>query len=631
MNQTRKKPIMDFLYALLTGSVFYRMASSFGDFVHRLAVGSFFVRGLTRYPDLTSLKQESLFCRALSGLRELWKRARLSISAAVEDSMVTASAWRAFRYAMSLDLRSWGLGIFLFGIAVCGAELYAAAVGSVFAVLTLQMRMGIILSVCGVFLMNGKQALGNALMESTVMNLLLVGWAGLRPASFKAETPRREYLLPVTLALILGVTAARVPVIYLAIGFAGVCGFFVIAASPEAGLMLTLAALPFLPTIPLTLLALYTVAAFLFKVVRSKRVITMEAVDISILMFALVLLLLGGAFSVNPVSSLKSVALHLSYIMLYFVAANTVKSRRLIRKAVGSVLTAGFFAGVMGIYQSIVGLESSVTWIDAKMFADIGSRVIGPFDNPNVFGEYIVLLLPLAIAVAFRLRGKLQLLGAAAACSMILALIYTWSRGAWLAAMLSVGAFLLLYSSAFLKLILPGLLVIPFAPAVLPASILNRLMSIGDMADTSTAYRVSIWTASMRMIKSVFFSGIGTGSDVFLTVYPMFALSGASYALHAHNLFLQITIETGIVGIVIFLVMIWLFFRTVLSCYYTVKQRDTSTLVMALGMGVLALLLQGLTDYVWFNYRVLLMFWLAIGLAVGISRSYFLEREREGS
>jgi hypothetical protein len=57
----------------------------------------------------------------------------------------------------------------------------------------------------------------------------------------------------------------------------------------------------------------------------------------------------------------------------------------------------------------------------------------------------------------------------------------------------------------------------------------------------------------------------------------------------------------GIVGIVIFLVMIWLFFRTVLSCYYTVKQRDTSTLVMALGMGVLALLLQGLTDYVWFN------------------------------
>jgi hypothetical protein len=52
---------------------------------------------------------------------------------------------------------------------------------------------------------------------------------------------------------------------------------------------------------------------------------------------------------------------------------------------------------------------------------------------------------------------------------------------------------------------------------------------------------------------------------------------------------------------------------------------------MALGMGVLALLLQGLTDYVWFNYRVLLMFWLAVGLAVGISRSYFLERERAGS
>lgn len=618
------------MYALLTGSIFYRTASSFGDAIHRLADSSFFVRGITRYPDLTKLRQESLFGRVLSGLRELWKRARLTISATVEDSMATSAVWRVFRYFLSLDLRSWGLGVFIFGLAVCGVQLYEAALGTaLMALLTMQMRMGIIISACGVILMTGSQALGNALMDSAVMNLLLVGWAGLRSDSFKAEKPRREFWLPVTLALILGVATTRISVFYLAAGIVGLIGCCVIAASPEAGLMLTLAALPFLPTIPLTLLALYTVAAFLFKVIRGKRVIAMEAVDIGVLMFAAVLLLLGGVFSINPASSLKSVALHLSYIMLYFVAANTVKSRRLIRKAAGSLLTAGFLAGLLGIYQSIVGLESSVTWIDAKMFADIGSRVIGPFDNPNVFGEYIVLLLPLAIAVAFRLRGKLQLLGAGAACTMTLALIYTWSRGAWLAAILSVGVFLLLYSSAFLKLVLPVLLIAPFTPAVLPASILNRLMSIGDMADTSTAYRVSIWTASVRMIKSMFLSGIGTGSDVFLTVYPMFALSGASYALHAHNLFLQITIEMGFVGIAVFLVMLWLFFRTVLSCYYTVKQRDTSTLVMALGMGVLALLFQGLTDYVWFNYRVMLMFWLAVGLAVGISRSYFLEQERE--
>ncbi|HWQ51594.1 MAG TPA: hypothetical protein VN369_07310, partial [Terriglobales bacterium] len=193
MNQSRKKPTMTFLTALLTGSVFYRMASGFADWVHRGAEGSLLMRGLTRYPDLTALRQESLLGSALSGLRELWKRIRLSVSAAVEDSMVTAAAWRAFRYILSLDLRSWGAGMFVFGLAVCGVELYAAAVGPTFAaLLTLQMSLGIIFAACGVILMTGREALGNAIMESDIMNLLLVGWAGLRPASFKAERVRRE-------------------------------------------------------------------------------------------------------------------------------------------------------------------------------------------------------------------------------------------------------------------------------------------------------------------------------------------------------------------------------------------------------------------------------------------------------
>jgi O-antigen ligase len=68
------------------------------------------------------------------------------------------------------------------------------------------------------------------------------------------------------------------------------------------------------------------------------------------------------------------------------------------------------------------------------------------------------------------------------------------------------------------------------------------------MTDSSTAYRVYIWIASLRLIEKFWPSGIGTGVDVFMQVYPKYALSGVAMAPHAHNLFLVVMVELGIAG-----------------------------------------------------------------------------------
>ena len=156
--------------------------------------------------------------------------------------------------------------------------------------------------------------------------------------------------------------------------------------------------------------------------------------------------------------------------------------------------------------------------------------------------------------------------------------------------------------------------------AALPSAILSRLTSIGNLADTSTAYRVSIWTASVNMLKDIFRSGIGTGSAAFSAVYPAYALGGAAYALHAHNLYLQIFVELGVVGIAVFVLMLFFFFRSVFSCYRTLDDRAQATTILAMGLGVFALLVQGLTDNVWYNYRIVLLFWLLMGLVIGMGR-----------
>jgi len=88
----------------------------------------------------------------------------------------------------------------------------------------------------------------------------------------------------------------------------------------------------------------------------------------------------------------------------------------------------------------------------------------------------------------------------------------------------------------FLAVLIAGLILMPM---LLPDTILNRLTSIGNTSDTSTSYRIAVWTASINMIKDNYLTGIGLGSDAFGQMYQNYAISGASFALHAHNFYLQ--------------------------------------------------------------------------------------------
>ena len=453
-----------------------------------------------------------------------------------------------------------------------------------------------------------------------VLRWLLVDFFGVRKSSLSVGRAEHSLFVPVAAGILLGLLTLKLRILYLFLGAAAVVGAALILCVPETGLVLILLALPFLPTMLLTAACLYVDMAFFFKLLRCKRVLRLEAVDLGVAAFGVVQLLLGGLTSLRPAQSVRQVAVYGVFMLTYFMAANSVRSRQMAQKTVLALMLSCFAASMLGVYQNFAGVESTASWIDSEMFAEIGARVVGPFDNPNVFGEYLIMLLPLAISLILARRGAQRLIGAAVTLAAGAALVYTWSRGAWLGAMASVGLLLVLYHAVLLRLVVPAIVALPFVAAALPSAILSRLTSIGNLADTSTAYRVSIWTASVNMLKDIFRSGIGTGSAAFSAVYPAYALGGAAYALHAHNLYLQIFVELGVVGIAVFVLMLFFFFRSVFSCYRTLDDRAQATTILAMGLGVFALLVQGLTDNVWYNYRIVLLFWLLMGLVIGMGR-----------
>lgn len=208
---------------------------------------------------------------------------------------------------------------------------------------------------------------------------------------------------------------------------------------------------------------------------------------------------------------------------------------------------------VIGVGEYLFG-RAELRWVDATRFAGIGGRVTSLFSNPNILAVYLLLMLPLPLGAAFsrHKKGKGRVFYAIAASFAAACLFFTWSRGAWLGLFCEVAIIVLLHSPKTRKLALAAapllLLAIPF----LPRSVRGRLFSIGDLYESSNRYRLHTWQGTLQMLASHPF-GIGVGERAWRTVYPHYALSGTATVMHAHNIFLQVAVELGAVGLVLFL------------------------------------------------------------------------------
>lgn len=385
----------------------------------------------------------------------------------------------------------------------------------------------------------------------------------------------------------------------------------------EVGVYLMLFLAPIIPTMACVALALLTLVSFFInRLVKNNFNLKIDAFGLSVVVLA-VLFLIYSLTSYTKVSSVKIFLIYAVFIAFMFVLIECGSDKKRLKAMIFLFVTSGLLVSLYGIYQNFYGNNLGHAWLDEEMFSDITVRVYSTLENPNVLGEYLILLIPICGAMIY---GSQRLLARfyyfSVMCCAGLCLIFTQSRGCWVGLILAAVVFAFLVDK---KLVALGIIALMFAPMILPDSIMNRFLSIGNLSDSSTSYRVNIWHGSIAIIKDYWWMGIGLGQEAFNKVYPFYSYN-AAVALHSHNLYLQIFVETGICGILTFIYTMIISLKKILVGYIFGKKNVYSLICAAAIAGILGFLLQGMFDYVWYNYRVFAMFWMVIGIGIASRR-----------
>ncbi len=299
------------------------------------------------------------------------------------------------------------------------------------------------------------------------------------------------------------------------------------------------------------------------------------------------------------------------FIMFYMVVINAVKTKKQFRGLLFFMVCAGVLVSLYGFYQYMNQGKFGGVWVDTDMFGSISFRVYSTLGNPNVLGEYFLLIIPTTVA-CFIVSKKyiFKAFYFCAAAVMMLCLFITYSRGCYIGMIMAAGVFLVLLDRRFIILGIFGLMLLPF---ILPDTIINRFMSIGNMNDSSTSYRVYIYLGTISMLKDYWLSGIGPGQSAFNKVYPYYGYNGIG-APHSHNTFLQVTCDAGIAGIVVFIACIYQFYKLLFRKFMDTKNKTEKIFVIAFMSSLSGFFVQSMTDYTFYNYRVMALFWIYVGL-----------------
>jgi O-antigen ligase len=395
-----------------------------------------------------------------------------------------------------------------------------------------------------------------------------------------------------------------------------------------------------------SILQLLAIPLFLAAWFSTRQTLTMPTIATWRLTLPLVayatVLLFSSTYASDAALADARTADNVKALAVFFLVLTLASSPARVWHGVLTVVASATLLASIGVAQALSGsfdhqlgglARIEQAHIHGSLFE---SRLAGPLGDPNFFAQILIIAVPLALAVAWS-EDRWTRRGPALACAAILgaAIVLTYSRGGALA--LGIVLVLTLWGRRLHpRRIVVATTLLVFLLLILPSGFTRRLTTLGEIVpgseevfhpDSSFENRRLLVNSAWHMFQDHPVLGVGAGN--YTRFFPEYAdrasirageYEGPDENHYPHNLYLEIAAETGLVGLAVFVVIVF-------SCFWHLAR--ASSLYRSAGHLRDAALARGLTiALVGFLASSLFLhghfpryLWLLFGLAAALYRT----------
>lgn len=370
---------------------------------------------------------------------------------------------------------------------------------------------------------------------------------------------------------------------------------------------------PYTDLILVTIIFVYLINLVLSKKVRENfihGIINFFTEKMSILMVILLaIMLVSTIYALDKKLALTESVRFITYIFMYFIIKYEFNNKKQINTLIACYIFISFILCCLGVVQYFTGFALEGIFLTAYESGK-SVKIAATLYNPNAYAAYLILIIfPLIMLSVYEKNKNKKILYILFSILVFTNLLMTFSRNAVLGFGLGLLVLVIIYSYKLIFALGGFGIVIFFIP-----SVFQRIKSVTNMS--GNVIRIKLWKTALMMIKEHPILGVGNGNYVTRYNEYIFKYKDLRYYSYrnfpAHNSYLKVQSELGIIGIASFLgILITALFR-IRKFYITTEDKFHKPFFMGVMASMVAFLFMNISDNLFFVPKATTYFWFLL-------------------
>ncbi len=332
-------------------------------------------------------------------------------------------------------------------------------------------------------------------------------------------------------------------------------------------------------------------------------------IDLPLLSFIGIYLTVMFLYSPELNVGIEGLRAVVQYMFWFFLVLQLLDNQVVIQRTVWLLTVSTGLLGLHGTYQYITGAEMLGNWVDSS--ETITTRAYSIVGGPNALASVLVLGIPIAIGLFVAEKDVIKkIIFMLSALFMGTGLIFTFSRGAWIATFLAV---VLLFVFIGKRLLVP-IITLLLAVVLLVDNVWNRISMLFTkeyVSKASEGGRIYRWTTGLAEWSESKIIGLGIGR-----YGGAVATNHGLAPFYMDNYYLKTLTESGLVGLISFIL---LQIHTMLQCFWYIKGMDkpyNRVVSLSVFSGMLGVLMHNGVENIFESPFMVSFFWMCAAIIV---------------